>query len=175
VASMPRAKPDVTGLSSAPRLGSDGLRSDPREPALLKAPPATTSQSGGDRIVRRTYVIDRLRAQESDFAEVGCGLRCYALRRPSDHGGSGAKGGLVRSELNARTPDGLRLLILFAPEVAASRVAASAFQKEVGALNHARSALPPTSSADSRPGSSTRAMRGRLSSTWAQPSVPASI
>lgn len=45
--------------------------------------------------------------------------------------------------LNARTPDGLRLLILFAPEVEASRNDAAAFQKEVAALTRERSALAP--------------------------------
>ena len=45
--------------------------------------------------------------------------------------------------LNARTPDGLRLLILFAPEIEASAFAAAAFQKEVGALTRQRSELAP--------------------------------
>lgn len=47
--------------------------------------------------------------------------------------------------LNARTPDGLRLLILFAPEVEASKNGAAAFQKEVAALTRARSELAPAS------------------------------
>jgi hypothetical protein len=45
--------------------------------------------------------------------------------------------------LEARTPDGLRLLILFAPEVEASRNGAAAFQKEVAALTRERGPLAP--------------------------------
>jgi hypothetical protein len=45
--------------------------------------------------------------------------------------------------LNARTADGLRLLILFAPDVEASKNAAAAFQKDVEALTRERSELAP--------------------------------
>ncbi len=45
--------------------------------------------------------------------------------------------------LNARTPDGLRLLILFATEAEASKNRAAGFQKEVAALTRGRSELAP--------------------------------
>lgn len=47
--------------------------------------------------------------------------------------------------LNARTPDGLRFLILFAPEVEASKNGAAGFQKELAALTRERSELAPAS------------------------------
>ncbi len=45
--------------------------------------------------------------------------------------------------LNARTTDGLRLLILFAPEVEASKNGAAAFQNDVAALKRDGSELAP--------------------------------
>jgi len=45
--------------------------------------------------------------------------------------------------LNARTPEGLRLLILFDPDVDDSRNSAAAFQKEVATLTRERSELAP--------------------------------
>jgi hypothetical protein len=65
--------------------------------------------------------------------------------------------------LDARTPDGLRLLILFVPEVEASRNGAAAFQREVAALTRKRGALAPAATEMLPFGSGTELYRDLVS------------